>query len=234
MALFGSIFGDPQQAGNIINAAANPASPTGVYQNYVQPNYAQALQSLQGLYPQAIAPQQTLYGAGLGGVSQLTNLLGLGGAGGNASALAQLQATPGYQFAQQQGQNSISAANAAGGQLASGKEAIDLSKFNQGLATQTYQNAVQNAMGLAGIGQGAANQMGTIYSQWAPQQAGLYTGLGQAGAGLGMTGAMGQANAALAGDRFWQELIGAIPGVAKLGVAGGGTLGGNAISRMFG
>lgn len=113
---------------------------------------------------QANAPYQALAtGQGpnnIGAIQQYENLLGL-----NPSVNPQqaLQATPGYQFAQQQGtQNTVNQASAMGLGL-SGNTLQGLSTFNQGLASTTYQNAVNNAQGAVALGQAsAANQAANI------------------------------------------------------------------------
>lgn len=94
-------------------------------------------------------------------IPKLQTLLGIGPAGQNPQAtsdaqLAALRNTPGYQFQQQQGtQNTINAASAQGMSL-SGNTLEGLSKFNQGLADTTYQQAVGNLENTVNTGQAAA------------------------------------------------------------------------------
>jgi len=98
------------------------------------------------------APYRALGQAGIG---QYEALLGLGpnGAAGEQAALA---ATPGYQFAKQQGtQSTINAASAMGLGL-SGNTLEGISQFNTGLADQTYQSVLGNAENAVTIGQNAA------------------------------------------------------------------------------
>lgn len=85
-------------------------------------------------------------------IPTLQNLLGVGG----ADPTAALRATPGYQFQQKEGtQNTVNQASAMGLGL-SGNTLEGLSKFNQGLADTTYQQAVGNAENVVGMGQAAA------------------------------------------------------------------------------
>ncbi|WP_339507143.1 hypothetical protein, partial [Pseudomonas sp. EA_15y_Pfl1_P102] len=107
-------------------------------------NINQAIGSLNTNYTNALQPFMTNYSNANAGVEQLKNLLGLNGQAGNDAAMKSLESTPGYQFQLQQGNNSINAAAAANGTLASGKQLVDLSNYNQGLASTTYQNAVNN------------------------------------------------------------------------------------------
>jgi hypothetical protein len=93
-------------------------------------------------------------GVGQAAIPQYEKLLGIGG-GGSAGELSALQATPGYQFTQQQGETGIlNAASAQGG--IGGNTLAALDQYNTGLADSTYQNAVGNAQGAVGIGQAAA------------------------------------------------------------------------------
>ena len=50
--------------------------------------------------------------------------------------------TPGYQFAYNQGLEAVNRTAAAKGQLGSGNRLYDLTKFGQGIASQTYDNTV--------------------------------------------------------------------------------------------
>lgn len=85
-------------------------------------------------------------------IPTLKNLLGIGG----ADPTKALEATPGYQFQQKEGtQNTVNQASAMGLGL-SGNTLEGLSKFNQGLAGTTYQQAVGNAENVVGMGQAAA------------------------------------------------------------------------------
>lgn len=101
--------------------------------------------------------------AGQKGVSSLMDLLGLNGANGSQAAMTNLATTPGYQFAKAQGDGAINAAAAANGTLNSGKQLTDLSKFDSGLASQTYQQAVGNLSPLVGLANSSAGQAGSLY-----------------------------------------------------------------------
>lgn len=95
--------------------------------------------------------------------------VGLGGQVGQTRALNAFQQGPGYQFAQQQGEQGLMRNAAQRGMLASGNTSADLMKFNQGLANQEYGNW-QNRLG--GLGQ--------MYLQGAQGQAGAQAGLADA------------------------------------------------------
>lgn len=112
---------------------------------------------------------------GLSAIPKLEALLGL--KGGGPAAMKALQSTPGYQFAQQQGdQGTINAATATGMNM-SGNTLEALSKYNQGLATSTYNTEVGNLESLVAGGQNASlTAGGTI--------AGLQAGAGNTEAQL--------------------------------------------------
>jgi hypothetical protein len=86
---------------------------------------------------------------------QYQALLGIGPNANSATTLAALQATPGYQFTQQQGETGILNAASAGGGV-SGNTLAALDQYNTGLASGTYQQAIGNIQGAVGLGQAAA------------------------------------------------------------------------------
>ena len=59
-----------------------------------------------------------------------------------------VESTPGYQFAYNQGLEAVNRTAAAKGQLGSGNRLYDLTKFGQGLASQTYNNTVSQLTNL--------------------------------------------------------------------------------------
>ncbi|EJN10473.1 hypothetical protein PMI42_06249 [Bradyrhizobium sp. YR681] len=193
----------------------------------------QGIGALNTNYTQALQPYLTNYSNANAGVDQLKNLLGLNGQQGTDAAMKSLQATPGYQFQLQQGNNSINAAAAANGTLASGKQLIDLSNYNQGLAGTTYQNAVNNLQPF--LSSSNSNAAGI---------AGTYTGLGNATAGqynslanLDYTAATGignaNANATLAQNQANQNQWGLFSGLASGGASLLGSAGGIGALAMF-
>ncbi len=210
-------------------------------------NFQPALQGLTSNYQAALPGWQSVLNTGQAGVNQLQNALGFGGPGGTSSALQTLQSTPGYQFQQQQGNNAITAANAAAGTTGSGNEALALSNYNQGLAGTTYNNYVNQLQPFLNQQQAGAGGIGNVYQGLGQGTANLYTGLGSSLAGqygnlanLGWNYGTGvgnaNANADLAAYTASANELGALGGLlgggAKLGVSGGGTLGGNALSGL--
>lgn len=180
----------------------------------------EGINALNTNYTKALQPYLTNYSTASGGVDALKNLLGLNGQAGSDAAMKSLEATPGFQFQQKQGNASINAAEAASGNNFSGKQLIDLSNYNQGLAGTTYQNAVNNLQPFLGASNSAAGGIANVN-----------TGLGNATAGqfgtlanLDYTSATGignaNANATLAQNQAnqnqWNPLMGA--GTAALSI----------------
>lgn len=137
----------------------------------------------------AISEQQLMLGAqermsapyrqlGTDAIGKLEALLGLR-KGGNASALAALRGTPGYQFARDQGLTDVTNRASAMGLGLSGNTLEGLQRFGTGLADQTYQQTIGNLTNTVGLGQAAA--------------AGQAANLGQAGTNIS-NALLGQGN----------------------------------------
>jgi hypothetical protein len=147
--------------------------------------------------------------AGTQAVTTLGNLLSKPGQGllapwtgtFQAPTAAQAAATPGYQFALQQGQNAIQNSAAARGTLLSGGTLKALDQYSQGLADTNYQQVYNNAFqqylqnynqfqqnqlnqynrlaGLAGTGQQAGTTLGQLGQSAANNVANTYLTAGQ-------------------------------------------------------
>lgn len=121
---------------------------------------------------------------------------GLGGLAGVQALLkdpSSVLEDPAYKFALGQGQEAITGRAAAGGTLQSGATLKDLTRFGQGLATSTYQQQIQNQMGLATLGAQSAGQGAQIGAQMSGNIAGGMQNLGaiQAAQTTGVAGAVG-------------------------------------------
>lgn len=86
---------------------------------------------------------------------------GGGGTGGLGDPLSTLRNTPGYQFAQQQGMDAIQRSAASKGTLLTGGTLKALQGYGTGLADQTYQSSIKNALDFSRLGLDAANQSAT-------------------------------------------------------------------------
>ena len=109
----------------------------------------------------------------------------------NAPTAAQAEATPGFQFTLQQGQNAIQNSAAAQGNLLSGGTEAALDQYSQGLASTNYQQSFNNAL----------TQYGTAYNTFQNNQANQFNRLASI-AGLGQTtaGQLGTQGQAAAGN----------------------------------
>jgi endosialidase-like protein len=202
-------------------------------------NINTAINGNNSSYAAALQPYLQNYSQAQAGVTQLGNVLGLNGASGNASAMAALQNTPGYQFQLQQGDNAVNAAAAANGTLNSGNQNIALSNYNQGLASTTYNNYVSQlqpylnasnsaAGGIAGVNTGQAAANASQYDSLAGLNYGSQTGIGNANANADLAGLTASGNI--------MNLIGSLGGAALGGIGGGagGALGTGINSALFG
>lgn len=93
-----------------------------------------------------------------GGIGDYGQGSGGGGNGGLGDPLSTLQNTPGYQFALQQGLRGVQSSAAAKGTLLTGGTLKALQGYGTGLADQTYQSSVRNALDFSRLGLDAANQ----------------------------------------------------------------------------
>lgn len=114
------------------------------------------------------------------------------------------QADPGYAFRMAEGQKAIERSAAARGGLNSGATMKSLAGYQQGMASQEYNNAYNRFnndrdssfnkfASLAGLGQSSTGQMGNLGANAASQVAGNQMGLGNAAA-AGIIGANNNMN----------------------------------------
>jgi hypothetical protein len=185
-----SIYGSTEQAG-----AAESAQQLQAQEAQNALNFQQQEWNTQQ------ANQAPFLKAGQTAIGDLSGLLAPGGALSQqwtgqfaAPTAAQAQATPGYQFTLQQGQNAIQNSAAAQGNLLSGGTEAALDQYGQGLASNTYQQSFNNALtqyqqSYNQFQQGQANQFNRLAS---------VAGLGQTSAG--QLGQEGQAAASNSGN----------------------------------
>lgn len=120
--------------------------------------------------------------------SKLYDLSGVNGAQAQQNAFGQYVESPEVQWQREQGEQARLRAQAAGGQLASGRTATAAMTFGQGLAQQGYGQYYDRLSNLYGSALGTANNL-----------AGIYGNGGNALASLAMQG--GQQAAQYAGQR---------------------------------
>jgi len=146
------------------------------------------------------------YDAGQQGLNALQYELGLGA---QPQGYNGFQATPGYQFALDEGLNAVEGSAAAAGGLYSGATMQALQERGTGLANQEYGNYVNRLTSLAGSGQNAAAGMGAAnqaYSNQAGNALGAYGNAAAAGA-IGVGNAVNQGIGNYLGYQQFNQLM---------------------------
>lgn len=128
--------------------------------------------------------------------------------------------SPGYQFRMQQGQQALERSAAAKGGLASGGFMKGLDRYSQGLASDEYGNRWNQLMGVAQMGQGTAQNLGSLGANYANSASNLYGAQGNANA----AGTMAVGNGIAGGVRSLGNLamLGMGGGLSALGIPGMG------------
>lgn len=117
------------------------------------------------------------------GQTALQQQLALSGALGPEAFQQAYQESPQIQFLREQGEQGVMRNAAAIGGLGGGNVQKELSRFNQGLASQGLQQQIQNMAGLASQGQQASGTLANIATGLGSQQLQTQVGLGQGLAG---------------------------------------------------
>lgn len=222
--------------------------------NLTDPKNADLLKQLQGQY----STVQQKNGANAGGASGVGqgSLMNYGqeqykndvGYTPMVNSLAELQATPGYQFQLEQGLQGVNNSAAAKGGLLSGANMKAINDYAQGQASTGYQaaweraqNAYSNAFGrnqqkfqnlqsMANNGQSAANTQGNYAMETGQALAGASTNYGN-----------NQSNLALGQGQIQANMVNGITGAISGGlmsavgtgaIGGGGGGGGGTMSNM--
>ncbi len=160
---------------------------------------ADAATNLQrDIYTQNRADMAPWREKGASALSMLADSLGISGPEGNARATGAFQASPGYDFAFEQGKRGVEGSLAAKSMSRSGAAAKQLTRFGQGTADQEYGGWLSRLGQLAGFG-GQANQTGAqsanAYATGASnsiQNAAYQRASGYEGSASAMTGGLNQ------------------------------------------
>lgn len=168
------------------------------------------------------------------------------------SAVQQLMANPssvsslpGYQFQMDQGTKALDHSAVANGNLFSGAQGKALDTFGQNLANTTYNQQLQNLLGVSNQGLGAQGQQNQLQGQGLQMQGQGLTGqLGANqtayGGNMQSAGTIGQGNIAAANAQAQgsQNLLNAglkVAGMVAAPFTGGASLAGSgALSSLFG
>lgn len=147
-------------------------------------NFDRARGDLTTQYTGAIDRLNPWATAGQGALSTYENSLGQNGAAGNAAAVAQFQATPGYQWQQDQAADQIARKQSSLGALGSGNTMVALQDRAQNIANQEYGGWQDRLQGLSDRGQQAATTQAGLQGQLGNGLAGLGQSQGQLSAGV--------------------------------------------------
>ena len=146
--------------------------------------------------------------------------------------------TPQYKFALQQGTDAITKQAAATGNLLSGNTGVALEQYGQGLASNAYQQAYNNALqayqanlgGLMGgtqLGQNAASTLGYLGNQTAGLNTNINMGGAEAQAQQVNNAAAARAGGIMGSASAWNNAIGGISSAAMNGLSLGSLLNGS-------
>lgn len=138
-----------------------------------------------------------------GGTDAFSQLLASYGVGGQAPDYNSFYNSPDYQFALQQGQQSLDRQAAAKGSLYSGAQLKAATGFGQGLATQYLGNFRSGLQGLTNTGLNALNSLSGSRENYTQRQTQGYQNLGDIGAAryLGYGNILGNALGGFGGFR---------------------------------
>jgi len=172
-------FLDPKQLEQIIN---DITQAEGQARLDVATGFTQAIDTLQGtsFTQEVIQANQAANTAAIQQLARLSGLdIGQGGVGQEGDIQAALEATPGFQFRQEQGQQAVERSAAARGLLESGSVLKELNRFGQGLASQEFAAEQSRLAQLAGLTGNIASQGISQTGQQAQLQAQQGSQLGQ-------------------------------------------------------
>lgn len=175
----------------IIGGAAVSAIGANIAANKQASGQISAQQVQQNMFNTIVGQEQPFLQGGYSAETQLQDLLGLNGPQASAQMMNTLENYPGYQFALKTGGQALTNSMTPGSGALSGQTLKSLMGFNQGLASTTFNNYVQNLLSATQIGQNAAGNLGGAGSA-------LGTGIAQAGASAAESqaaGIVGGANA---------------------------------------
>lgn len=211
----GAISAGIGAVGSIASAVigSNAASDAASEQAKAAKNAIKAQQEAQAKQQALLQPYMNM---GTQAMPSYLDLLGLG-PNGMQGAMSMLQQTPGYNWAFQQGTDALNRGNAGRGLLSSGAQVAGAQQYGQGLASQLYQQMLQNFLQPIGIGENAAAGVGNGILHTGEGVAQNYLNIGQANA----SGIAGSSNA----------ITGGITALGNNIIGGGGA---NALSQWWG
>jgi hypothetical protein len=209
MGLFDIFSAAPGQ-----KAAADQVTAINQGKQDLEAQFGAGRDALNTNYAAALQPYTTNFNLANQGQNSLADALGMNGAAGSARAQQAFTNNPGYKFQLQQGLDAVNAKAAQGGTGASGNNLIDLTKYGQWLAGQTYQNYVQNLQPFLGAANSAAGGIANVDTGLGNALNANYTGVGNALYGADTSIGKAQAGGDMAGYNASGNLLGAGLGLA--------------------
>lgn len=159
-------------------AITSQQGATAAEQQQLTDANSQAQQTIRDNTAQTRADQQPYMDTGTNALAKLNNM----------SPSQILAEDPGYQFRLDQGVNALQNSASARGAVIGGGAMTDVNNYAQGQASQEYGAAWNRLLGLAGIGQTAANTTDNLGQTATGQSVGATTGTAQTGATLQQSG----------------------------------------------
>lgn len=185
MGFVSNIVGGILGANAASNASSAEVQGAQTAQNLEQQNQQQAEKFQTGVWTGTQQAEQPYQAVGATGANNLANIINTPF---QAPTAAQAEATPGYQFNLEQGTRAIDENAAANGTLMTGQTGTALEQYGQGLASNYYQQAYNNALN-------------TYMTNYGTAMGGAQLGLSSTGqlASAGQAAAGGMTNLALTG-----------------------------------
>lgn len=143
MSIVGSLIGGILGSNAASNAGAAESAGAQAAQQEEKQNQTNAVNAQQTALGNVTSAEQPYQQLGSTSANALTDLLRGGFVAPNPNDVA---STPEYQFALAQGTHAIDENAAANGTLLSGNTGVALENYGQGLASEQYQNAYNNAL----------------------------------------------------------------------------------------
>lgn len=188
-----AVVGGVAAAGSVASAAIGSSAAKSAAKSQAQ-SAEQARQQSEEMYNQTRTDLAPYRDVGTSAQAQYQNLLGIGPQG-QAGVQASLAATPGYQFALNQGLQATQSGYASHGLALSGAATKGAAQYAEGLAGTTYQSILGNYQTAMNMGENAAAQTGQIGTQLTAQENQATEQAGAASA----AGTVGAANATIGG-----------------------------------
>jgi hypothetical protein len=218
--------------GGLLGAGAEKKAVSKATQAQVDA-YNHGIDEQRREYDQTRTDFQPYLNAGTSALPQMEDLLGLNGPDKASAAIDALKQSPIYQSLYNNGQEAILANGAATGGIRGGNQQGALADFGRDTLSSVIQNQLSSLGGLAGLGEGATNQVSGFGQASTDNIIKLLSSIGgaQASGDLtkgGLTAGMWN-SAGQFGDSLVSAAFGAFPGM------GGGGSGGmpSFLSKLF-